>query len=448
MVSLKQRAGLVLENASDEILLYDPRMHKAIRLNETAAAIWKLCDGTRTVKDLVNCFASEYPSTWSSIACDVQEATEALLGEGALVQADDVPIEYAAARAELAARHIAAVQRADGLFTYGYDFVRDCPLTEDNIVRQAGTAFALTDYLNRTRDRIFERVAKLALNALQTHSVAFNDGLVVSPTGKQEDGKTGATALAMLAELNYFEATGSTKFAETRGKWLKALRALQLPSGGFRRAPAAEDQSSYFNGETWLALAQFSRLFPGSEASGALVKADAYFIDHYGSALDVQFFHWGMLATAKRYESTGDPRFLYFLTNSARNFLDNLRPEVLPDVNTCYLVEGLAAGARVLASVKRDTHTDHLYRRILVRVRAELAKSLDMQIMSGENRIAVGEERVVERPSIGSFAGAFLSGRYKARTRIDFTQHSLSALLEYIAIPGDADKRRPDISPG
>ena len=438
MENLKSAPGFVVEEIDNEFLLYDPSAHKAIHLNETAAAIWKLCDGTRGVSDLIAYFLSEYPCAQSSIASEVQEAVEALLREGALVEAE-LPIKDAAARAQLAARHIAAMQRADGLFTYGYDFKRDRPLRGDNIVRQAGAASALAEYVNRTRDRNFERAIESALEALQTRSVALNDGLVVSPTGQLEDAKTGATALAMLAELSYFEATGSTIFAETRRKWLKALEALQLPFGGFRRRPAAEDESSYYNGETWLALAQFSRLFPGSDATRTLAKADAYFIDHYGAAPDVQFFHWGMMAAAKRYETTGDPRFLDFLTDLARNFLDTLRPEVLPDVNTCYLVEGLAAGARVLAGGKGDT--DNLYRRILARVRAELAKSLDMQIMPGENRIALGNERFVERPVIGSFAGAFLNGRYKGRTRIDFTQHSLSALLEYIAIPGDADKR-------
>ena len=109
MENLKSSPAFVVKEIDNEILLYDPSTHKAIHLNETAAAIWKLCDGTRTVNDLVNCFLSEYSSAQSSIAYEVQEAVDLLLREGALVQAERT-VEDAAARAELAARHIAAAR--------------------------------------------------------------------------------------------------------------------------------------------------------------------------------------------------------------------------------------------------------------------------------------------------------------------------------------------------
>ena len=55
MNRLHKFPGVVVEEMGEEILLYRPTTHKAIHLNGTAAAIWKLCDGTRTVKDLVAC---------------------------------------------------------------------------------------------------------------------------------------------------------------------------------------------------------------------------------------------------------------------------------------------------------------------------------------------------------------------------------------------------------
>ena len=53
MEKLKQAKGFVIEEMDDEILLYKPSLHRAIHLNGSAATIWKLCDGTRTIKDLV-----------------------------------------------------------------------------------------------------------------------------------------------------------------------------------------------------------------------------------------------------------------------------------------------------------------------------------------------------------------------------------------------------------
>lgn len=86
MNKLKQMPGLVVEELDDEILLYRPSTHKAIHLNETAAAIWKLCDGTRTVKDLVDCLLPEFPSAEARISHEVQETIELLLRDGALVE--------------------------------------------------------------------------------------------------------------------------------------------------------------------------------------------------------------------------------------------------------------------------------------------------------------------------------------------------------------------------
>ena len=69
-----------------EILLYGASIHKAIQLNESAVAIWRLCDGTRTVKDIVDCLLAEYPHAQSSLLFEVQEAIELLLREGALIE--------------------------------------------------------------------------------------------------------------------------------------------------------------------------------------------------------------------------------------------------------------------------------------------------------------------------------------------------------------------------
>ena len=41
---------LVVEQIGDEILIYDTVNNCAHTLNRTAALVWKLCDGKRTVK--------------------------------------------------------------------------------------------------------------------------------------------------------------------------------------------------------------------------------------------------------------------------------------------------------------------------------------------------------------------------------------------------------------
>jgi hypothetical protein len=46
------RSDLVMCNVRDEIVVYDFRSHQARCLNQTAAAVFKLCDGTRTPRQI------------------------------------------------------------------------------------------------------------------------------------------------------------------------------------------------------------------------------------------------------------------------------------------------------------------------------------------------------------------------------------------------------------
>jgi hypothetical protein len=47
-----RREGVVVRELPDEVLVYDLETHKAVCLNSTAAAVWRLCDGRRTASDI------------------------------------------------------------------------------------------------------------------------------------------------------------------------------------------------------------------------------------------------------------------------------------------------------------------------------------------------------------------------------------------------------------
>jgi hypothetical protein len=47
-----RKNDLVMRQIPGELLVYDLKRHKAYCLNETAAAVWKSCDGKRSVSDL------------------------------------------------------------------------------------------------------------------------------------------------------------------------------------------------------------------------------------------------------------------------------------------------------------------------------------------------------------------------------------------------------------
>ncbi|HEX8686306.1 MAG TPA: PqqD family protein, partial [Pyrinomonadaceae bacterium] len=44
--------GVVVREVAEEVLVYDLDTHRAVCLNATAAAVWRLCDGRRAPADI------------------------------------------------------------------------------------------------------------------------------------------------------------------------------------------------------------------------------------------------------------------------------------------------------------------------------------------------------------------------------------------------------------
>ncbi|HEX7174439.1 MAG TPA: PqqD family protein [Pyrinomonadaceae bacterium] len=51
--------GLIVREAEGEVLVYDPERHRAICLNQTAALVWRGCDGRTTVAGLARLLHDE-----------------------------------------------------------------------------------------------------------------------------------------------------------------------------------------------------------------------------------------------------------------------------------------------------------------------------------------------------------------------------------------------------
>ena len=85
----RQAFGFFVEEMESENLLYRLGAHKAIHLNDSATLIWKLCDGSRTVQDIIDLLKKEYPDSEAAVDGDVREAIALLVSEGALLEAHD-----------------------------------------------------------------------------------------------------------------------------------------------------------------------------------------------------------------------------------------------------------------------------------------------------------------------------------------------------------------------
>ena len=91
--SLPQRKDLQEEQVGEELVLYHHASRKSVYLNESGAVVWKLCDGQRTVQQIIDLLAESYPDAKADMAADVWESINNLRREGVLQLNDAEPSE-------------------------------------------------------------------------------------------------------------------------------------------------------------------------------------------------------------------------------------------------------------------------------------------------------------------------------------------------------------------
>ena len=88
-----------------------------------------------------------------------------------------------ASRAALAASYLVKAQLGSGFFRYEHDFLSGRDAKKNNIVRQAGTTYALAEYLAQFPGAQVEAALQRAWQALATASISWGDGSLVTVDG-------------------------------------------------------------------------------------------------------------------------------------------------------------------------------------------------------------------------------------------------------------------------
>lgn len=74
----------LLERLDENVLLYHPRLTKTIQLNQTAAIVWDLCDGQRSVQEIAEILGLVFPDAAAEIREDVDTTLQRFADEGAI----------------------------------------------------------------------------------------------------------------------------------------------------------------------------------------------------------------------------------------------------------------------------------------------------------------------------------------------------------------------------
>ncbi len=72
----------LLERIDGEASVYHPTLATAVYLNETGALIWELCDGRRSVADIIVTLCERYPESCDRIEIDVTVLINQLADRG------------------------------------------------------------------------------------------------------------------------------------------------------------------------------------------------------------------------------------------------------------------------------------------------------------------------------------------------------------------------------
>jgi hypothetical protein len=62
MATKARSEELLIDTVGDELVVYDTREHAMHRLNPTAAAVWRLCDGRRTAPEIAALLSVDRPA--------------------------------------------------------------------------------------------------------------------------------------------------------------------------------------------------------------------------------------------------------------------------------------------------------------------------------------------------------------------------------------------------
>ena len=73
-----------MEIMDGETILYEDVTKKMIYLNESATAVFQLCDGQRSVLDIIELLTATYPDASATMSQDVVSVIDYLVQEGAL----------------------------------------------------------------------------------------------------------------------------------------------------------------------------------------------------------------------------------------------------------------------------------------------------------------------------------------------------------------------------
>jgi hypothetical protein len=367
----------------------------------------------------------------------------------------EVTAESLRAAALAGGRYLVDHMGPNGRYIYEHDLVtgsRTDPMKVGgaySMPRHAGTTYFLAELYRITREPWLREPIERAFAHL-AELLAGGGCATILPDGTPIDcvldkgeptAHLGSTALAVVALVEYQRATGDTRYLPLATKLTAFLLYMQRSDGSFRhiydpraKKPDDDAQLLYYSGEASLALARMYAVTKNARYAKAAEAGIDWLVHWYDFFLGGFMYgeeHWTCIAAEAIWPAAQSCNYLDFCTGYG-TFLRSQQPEPgdYPDevdlaggysVSAFLMPFNTPTGSRTETMIssylltKRHGVPDE---RIRGQIRAALGYLLSQQIRPDSDFAA-----------IGAADGGMPSNPIERTVRIDFVQHTCSAMI-------------------
>jgi prenyltransferase beta subunit len=327
------------------------------------------------------------------------------------------------------------MQNPDGSYKYEYFPETDTYSSDNNILRHAGVVYSLAMLYQYNHEQKYLDSAKKGADFLLQHVEHIDDDTAY--IFHDDDAKLGGAGLAVvaLAELETIERTG--KYLDDIKDLTNFILFMQEDTGKYKsyyiyNGEDDYDEDSYiYPGEAMLALVRAYSLLEDQRYLASVEKA----YDHYSIAFaqdpTTEFTPWTAQAFARLYEISPKQKYADFVFQMedwliGQQYLNNApRPEYLgaygtmsiPSITAGVRTEGVS-DAYLLAKQLGYEEKEQRYKKSIL-----LAMNFLMQLQHKKESVTMYQD-----PE--EAVGAFVYKVGDTATRVDHTQHGISAMIK------------------
>ena len=324
----------------------------------------------------------------------------------------------------------------NGKFGYEYNPAANAYLKRYNILRHAGTVYALCELYSATKNGTLLSSAELALQFLKEQIHPFKGSKVVLWRDRV---KLGGNALAILAFAEHAVVTGNNSNLPLMQDLARYIEHSQRDNGSFvssRTYSTGEDSgfvSLYFPGEALLSLVRLYELDRNKQWLDRAERGARYLIEQRAQipVSELVHDHWFLMALERLSRHRSNELYFNEAMRLANAFIGTQwnsttrKPEDPAWIGgfynpprstpTAIRAEGLIAAYRL---ARRRNHA-----RMMQSILSSLSLAVRFQLQNQFN----GSEVTFPNPQRAQ--GGFSASREDPTIRIDYVQHNASSIL-------------------